>query len=346
VPFINHTLVNNKYWTDSDTTAMTFTNGFDVILAFGNTSNTTDFMGHLSWWVRAPMRNYTGFSGTGLDMLQVLTGGLVRSPTPFFIPKNFALTISLGLTPYVSSMLDFSFSAYTSEMVLAGGSAIHISDIEDAQFCPTGCEDDNTLEISYYVQSPQQWGDGFAKRFSRDLLPSGSFTIRGVDYCPGDFGGASCPAVFKAEIRTEDTFYGMGTPDLSNAGLLGTFDTATAPPITLARRAAFDTSGNPGIFFPGTPSLNLYSRVLFDLSNAGYLVALGASVAGERHKTFWDSSFSVGFDPNGGPDGEGLPFLVFSGQLIMRLAMTWPMDDGFSGSGEVRNVLPTIAAVK
>jgi hypothetical protein len=337
---IDHTLVNNKYGTDSDTTGMAFGNGFDVILQLKN-SGGTDWVGGWSWWMRVGTSGYSGFSGTGLDIIRVLFGPGKLSPIPFLIPANFTFTATLGFTPYISSMADWGFAAYTSEINIAGGT-VNKTDTEDACFYMFGVQDDNLLDISYYVQSPQQWGDGMCKRMANDNLPSGSFNIFAVDWSPGDFGATSCPAVYKAEIRTEDALYGMGTPDLSIGGLLGTYDPATTAPGGFVRRTVYAYPGGGPIGLTA-PTGNIYTRCLFDLSDPGYLVAIGSSTGDSNHKSFRDSSFSSGNDPNGGPDGEGLPFNIFSAQLMMRLAITDVFNGGGTTNGTVSQAHPTVA---
>jgi len=342
------TLSNKKYQTDSDTTAMTPGAGFRFTIHLQNNSGSMWGPGNLSLWMRCLNENYQGFAGTGLDLLAALSAGAITNPMSLVVPP-ISLGGTVNFTGNMGTLFEYGFSMYTMEAILSGGTPfVYATDTEDAQFCPMGCQDDNIAETYYYVQSPQMWGDGQCKRFTRDITPSGAFVVTAVDWAPGDFGGAGAP-LYKCEIRTEGSF-GPGTPDLSPFGLLGTFDRASVPPGTLYRAAAYSAPGGaPGILFPGPLGAgeNIYARCLFDPTYT--LIAIGASTGGPTHKSFHDSTYSLGTNspgPPNGPDGEALPFNSFTAQLIMRLVCVSPADGEFQGNGKLASAVPTIASIK
>jgi hypothetical protein len=327
------TLINDKYGTDSDTTAMTEPTGLKMVVHLENNAGTS-VSANLSLFVRGGVSG-TGFSGTGMDLLSGLSSGTILNPLPVFIPP-----ISLGGTVPIKlgALLEYNFSAYTFEGLLTstGTPPLNVSYETDMQCTPVGCQDDNTLEANYFVQSPQVWGDGYCKRFTEDLLPSGAFTVDAIDWCPGDFGGAGSP-LFKVELRSDGTFGDGFTPDLSTAGWLASFDTSSGPGATLVRRTA-----NTPASFAGPPATPIYLRCLFDASY--FLVALGSDLSGTNHKGFADSAYSLGGGT--GPDGETLPFNQSTITLIIRLVTGTPADGDFSGNGSVANIAPSIALAK
>jgi hypothetical protein len=325
-------LANRKYSTDSDTTAMVPGTELKMVLHLQNNSGSLWGPGNLSLWVRNLMSGYQGFAGTGLDLLDALSGGSMSNPMTLVIPP-ISLGGSVNLTGNMGGLFDYGFSAYTLEATLSGGSPfIFASAVTDAQFCPLGCEDDNSAETYYYVQSPQQWGDGMCKRFAQDLQPSGAFTVTALDWAPGDFGGAGSPLVHVG-LYSEGT---LGSPNVST-GLLGTFDRSSVSPGTLYRATCYDLSGNVGVLYPG-PVGNTYVWAQFDPNY--FLIAVGSSTSGPNHKTFRDSYYSLG--PNQPPP----PFNSFTAQLCMRLAIVKAADGGFQGNGELAPAVPTIAAIK
>jgi hypothetical protein len=335
------TLINSKYGTDSDTTAMCKPSGLKMVIHLVNNTGMLWGPGNFSLWARSGLASYGGWTGTGLDILSALSSGTLTSPLSVAIPP-----ISLGgavtLSTNLGGLLEYSFSTFTIEGHLYGGTpAVNSNYLEDAQFCPVGCQDDNVLDTSYYVQSPQQWGDGQCKRFTADLMPSGAFTVTAIDWSPGDFAGAGSPA-YKVEMRTDGTFGDGVTPDLSPAGLLASFDTSSTAPGSMYRAAAITPYA-----FAAPPAGNIYVRCLFIPAN--FLLAVGTDTAGFNHKGFGDSSYSLGTGAPGfpnGPDGESLPFNGFPISLMIRLVTTTPLDGDVSGNGSVANVLPTIACAK
>jgi hypothetical protein len=339
------TFTNQTFQTDSDTVAMSSHAGFRMVVQLNNTGPL--FAGNFSLYARAGMAIYSGFAGTGIDMLAAVSGGGFSSPTALLVPPGGIGPVPVTLSGFMGPLLDYGFAGYTFESILSGGSPfILTSDLDDGQFCPTGCEDDNSAETYYYVQSPQQWGDGMCKRWAPDLLPFAvSSTIQAVDWPPGDFGGAGSPC-YKCEIRLEGTF-GNGTPDLSPAGLLGTFDPSSVPPGTLYRAQAYDINGLPGIVLPITPSNDIYARCLYNPNY--FLIAVGSSTSGVNHKVFQDTTYSLGTGlpgPPNGPDGETLPFNTFGVSLCIRAVTSVPAGDDFAGDGSVAAIAPTIAALK
>jgi len=339
VPII--TLQNSKYGTDSDTTAMCKPAGLKLVIHLLNNTGMIWGPGNFSLWARGGTVPYSGLGGTGLDVLSALSSGTLPSPLTVAIPP-ISLGGSVPLTTNLGGLLEYSFSSFTFEAILSGGSPFQVETyMEDAQFCPTGCQDDNTMETSYYVQSPQQWGDGFCKRFTADLMPSGAFTVVAVDWSPGDFVGAGSP-LYKAEMRTDGTYGDGVTPDLSPAGLLTTFNPASTPPGTMFRAAAL-----PPYSFPAPPAGNIYVRNLY--VPAYFLIATGTDTAGYNHKLLGDTSFSFGTGAPGfpnGPDGEALPFNFYPITLMVRLVTTVPLDGDINGNGSVANVLPSFASAR
>jgi hypothetical protein len=338
------TLVSQKYGTPSTVTAFTPQSGMTMQVHLKNLSGMIWGPGNLSIWVRQGRASYSGWSGTGLDLLKALGSNIgLSNPITIVIPP-ISLAGAVNIKP--GSLLDYSFSAFTFEGILSGGTPpITQIDVEECLLCPPGCQDDNSINVSYFVQSPQLGGDGMCKAYTRDMVPSGSFDLLAVDWSPGDFGPGG-GLLYKAEIRLEGTF-GRGTPDLTPIGFLGTFDLATTAPATLYRATAYDTTGNAGIFFAGPPAGNLYARCLFDVTYN--LVAVGSSTAGHNHLSLGDSSFSLGTGSPGfpnGPDGETLPFNGFTAELMMRLITMPKADGGFEGNGSVASATPTFAALK
>ena len=334
-------LVNEKYGTSSDVTAMCKPSGLKLVIHLMNNTGMVWGPGNFSLWARSGLSTYGGWSGCGLDILSALSSGTITNPMVIAIPP-----ISLGgavpLSGNMGGLLEYSFSTFTFEGLITGGTpAINATHMADAQFCPVGCQDDNTLNTSYYVQSPQLWGDGMCKRFTQDLMPSGAFTVVAIDWSPGDFAGAGSPA-YKVEMRTDGTFGDGVTPDLSPAGLLTTFDPTSTAPGSLYRAAAA-----PPYSFGAPPAGNIYVRCLFIPAN--FLLGVGTDTAGFNHKGFSDSAYSLGTGAPGapnGPDGETLPFNAFPISLMIRLVTTVPLDGDVSGNGSVTNMLPTIAVAK
>jgi hypothetical protein len=335
------TLINDKYGTDSDTTAMCKPAGLKMVIHLVNNTGMLWGPGNFSLFARGGLIGYQGWAGTGLDILSALSSGALTSPLSVVIPPT-SLGGSVPLGGNLGGLLEYSFSAFTVEGYLFGGSpAVSSTYLEDAMFCPTGCQDDNTLETSYYVQSPQLWGDGQCKRFTADLLPSGAFTVAALDWSPGDFGGAGSP-LYKAELRTDGTYGDGYTPDLSAGGFLCSFGLSSCPAGTLYRSAAVTAYS-----FAAPPAGNIYARCLF--IPAYFLIAIGTDTLGVNHKGFSDSSYSLGTGAPGfpnGPDGEALPFNGFPISLMMRLVTTTPFDGDVNGNGSVTNVLPSIALAK
>jgi hypothetical protein len=334
------TLINNKYGTDSDTTAMTKPSGLKIVIHLINNTGMLWGPGNFSLFARSGLSGY-GWQATGLDVLDALSSGTLTSPLSVAIPP-VSLGGSVPLSTNLGNLLEYSFSSFTFEGILSGGTpAVFSANEADAQFCPVGCQDDNGLETSYYVQSPQLWGDGMCKRFTADLLPSGGFTVTALDWSPGDFGGAGSP-LHKVEMRTDGT-YGDGiTPDLSPGGFLASFDLSSTAAGSLYRAAALVPYS-----FGAPPAGNIYVRCLF--FPAYFLIAIGTDTAGYHHKGFGDASYSLGTGAPGfpnGPDGETLPFNDFPITLMIRLVTTVPVDGEWSGNGSLTNVLPSIAVAK
>jgi hypothetical protein len=334
-------LINDKYGTDSDTTAMCKPSGLKLVIHLVNNTGMLWGPGNFSLWARGGLIGYQGWGGTGLDVLSALSSGSLANPLSVAIPP-----VSLGgavpLSTNLGGLFEYSFSSFTVEGILTGGAPpVSSTYLEDAQFCPTGAQDDNTLETSYYVQSPQLWGDGMCKRFTADLMPSGAFTVVALDWSPGDFGGAGSP-LYKVEMRTDGTYGDGDTPDLSPGGFLASFDTSSTAAGSLYRAAAVVPYS-----FAAPPAGNIYARCLF--FPAYFLIAIGTDTAGYHHKGFGDASYSLGTGAPGfpnGPDGETLPFNDFPITLMIRLVTTVPFDGDVNGNASVANVLPTIAIAK
>jgi hypothetical protein len=333
-------LINDKYGTSSDTTAMCKPSGLKMVVHLVNNTGMLWGPGNFSLWARSGLAGY-GWGGTGLDILSTLSSGSLTNPLSVAIPP-VSLGGSVPLSGNLGGLLEYSFSTFTFEGILSGGTpAVNSAFSADAQFCPTGAQDDNALDTSYYVQSPQLWGDGMVKRFTADLLPSGAFTVTALDWSPGDFAGAGSPA-YKVEMRTDGTYGDGVTPDLSPGGFLASFDTSSTAPGSLYRAAAVVPYS-----FAAPPAGNIYARCLFIPAN--FLLAVGTDTVGFNHKGFSDSSYSLGTGVAGfpnGPDGETLPFNGFPISLMMRLVTTTPLDGDVNGNGSVANILPSIAVAK
>jgi hypothetical protein len=324
-------LLNHKYGTDHDYSAMAPGHGIRFVIHLQNNSGNL-WHGCLALWIRAMTILYQGFAATGLDFLSALSGGAIVNPMPLIVPP-ISLGGSVNLTGNLGTIMEYSFSAYTMEAIMAADSpAVDERDLVDITCCPIGCEDDNTAEVYYYVQSPQLDGDGMCKRFPDQILPSGAFYVTAMDWAPGDFGGAG-NLLHHVGLYSEGT---LGSPNVST-GLLGTFDRSSVSPGTLYRAICRDVTGNVGVLYPG-PVGNTYVWAQFDPNY--FLIAVGSSTSGPNHKTFRDSYYSLG--PNQPPP----PFNSFTAQLCMRLAIVKAADGGFQGNGELAPAVPTIAAIK
>jgi hypothetical protein len=311
--------------------------GLDMVITLLNTTG-VNYACTVSFWGRMGVAGYSGSSGTGVDIVGVLTGYSQSSPYAYTIPPlpPTGYTVKYNLTPQLGQMMEFGFSALTIESYNTGGSPpVTNTHIHDAAINPAGVEDDNSIETHYYINNPASPGDGWAKRFQDDVLPAVPWTLHQVGWIPWDLAGNG-NALLQADVRLEGTF-GKGTPDIAG-GLLGTMNPATGGPGTLLFANVWDTVGNPFISFAGTPQTNFYTMGIINGNNVDH-VAFGASNAGWFHKVFQDTSTSDG-SQSGGVIQQ--PFGIHTSQLIVRLVHTVPLDtEPGSGDGLVSSAKPT-----
>jgi hypothetical protein len=294
---------------------------------------------NLEMWIRGNTVNYSGFTGTGLDMLAGFSSGAKKSPLTIMVPPG-SLGGGVNMGPLLGPLFEYSNSAYTFEVLLTDvpfGGTISDLYLEDAQMNPYGWIDDGIAEVGYYVEYPPQWGNRHAKRFDPNEMPSGQFCICYVDHAIWDYSGVT-PLLIQAEIRTESTF-GPNTPNLCPGGRLGTFNPQIPPCCGLTRANVFDNLGNLGICFTNPPTFNVYATYAFDPGAWGPH-ATGATTSGHKHKPFGHSGWCLGnaaYNPAWcNVLGEQLPFFSSGSEYIVRLVCQATCPAGGDGGGSVK----------
>jgi hypothetical protein len=316
---------NRKYNTDLDDVALIKGAGLKVFLHLVN-SLTTPQASLISLWVRAGGWTYQGFGQTGVDVFDSITGGTYFNPIPLVVPTiSFSISIPLS----VGSLAEFGFSNYTWEAIMAPGTGASFptqTTVKDTLIVPKGVEDDNGAEIFWAIQTPPLKGDAMAKRFRRELLPSGAFTITHMQWSPSDFNGNG-NALYGAELRWEGTL-GDGTPDNGGGGLIGTFDPASTS-IGSMYLAAVTPVGGPvgaGVYFAAPPVGNIYAQALYNYTLPVNDVFVASDLQGFNHKfELRDTSWSLG-------DGVS-PMAPYNGTadlLIVRMRFDEPLDGALS----------------
>lgn len=323
VPVIR--IANRKYDTASDDNSMCQGTGLKMTVGLVNSTGMTWGPGKITMYMHEGQRNWIWYSPPGVDLISALSGGSKTNPVGIRVPAG-GIAVGVKLDNLFGQQGDYLFSAYTlnTEVTDDADPSYSQTDTDDWLMTPKGAQDGGYADLYWWFGTGAVWGRGFNKFFDQDHFPSGAFTVTRVDHAREDWNGNGFP-LYRADVRTEATL-GRGQSDLSNAGLLGTFDARIVTCCSLNTALAYDTTGAAGIGFASVPTGNIYVDTFTHPGSNGYQMC-GSTNGGKDYLPLGDNFYNWG----GGTRryGAGIGADDAGQNYVMRLIMTEPLE----GSG-------------